>query len=631
MKSILKYIKIGLFLCFLSWSCPSCDDYLDQHPDDILTLDMVFGSEPRVQEWLSGIYNNIPDPTWIIPHDYGFDILADEAQIPLDWAQFGWWPTKAQQGAWSPSNTGPDFWTETYKAVRSAYILQNRIAAIPSQNLTQERVDLMKLETRFLVAYYYSFMLELYGPFPLITSLVNENAPLDELLQSRTPYDEIVNWLDAEFKDLADQLPLESAIVQTGNYYGRPTKGMALACRARMLLFAASPLFNGNPLYNDIKNSDGVNLFPTSYDPNKWVRAKEATEDLLNLGVYKLYTEINSSTGVIDPFLSFQNLFFTRGDVNKEIIFVRPGGTNYATYASHCSPKGHNNRGNDGYCVTQQLVDAFFTKKGLPISNDPDYKSTEFSTQDIYYTNTSYDLSTRDRTKGLITPGNTFNMYVNREPRFYVTVTYNNLYIPTYENNTEFFDGGADGKNGGWDYPPTGYLNRKKVSPDDSPKTGAFPYRPGIVMRLGEFYLNYAEILNEIDYSANKAKAIEYLNKIRERAGIPLYGNAAGQVEIPKSYKDMQTAIRNERRVELAMEGIRYRDMRRWLIGRDLYDNQPITGMNTLGNATTFYDNSGKHLFLKRIWSDKMYLWPIPQSAMDKNARLIQNYQWSVD
>ncbi|MDR1864077.1 MAG: RagB/SusD family nutrient uptake outer membrane protein [Bacteroidales bacterium] len=627
MKSINLFIT-GVLLSGVLATNTSCDKYLDAHPDDIITLDMIFDSEPRVQEWLAGIYDNIIDPTWTLPHDYGFDILADDMQIPLDWQQFNWWPMDAQRGNWSPSNTGQFTfaWTSTYQAVRAAYIFQNRVKALPSQYLSQADVDMMKLEARFLVAYFYSFMLELYGPFPLITRQFDSEAKVEDMVLPRTPFDEIVHWLDREFYELSELLP--ETFTNEATRYGRPTKGMALACRARMWLFAASPLFNGNPLLANEKNKDGNHLFPGK-DPQKWIKAREATEDLLGMGRYELYVE-RYTNGEIDPFLSFQNIFLKGGEQNPEIIFAVPE-NGYVNLTTHSSPKGNNNGGNNGYSITQQLVDAFFTKNGLPIDEDGSYQSSGFSSADISFPNTAYDLSTQSRTKGLITPAGAFNMYVNREPRFYITVTYNGLYIPSYGSVTEFFNGGRDGKNSGWDYPPTGYLNRKNVHPEDSPRNNTFPYRPGIIMRLAEFYLNYAEILNEIDYATHRNTIVDYLNRIRKRAGIPLYGSGNGEIAVPADYDAMTAAIRRERRVELAMEGIRYRDMRRWMIGKELYDDRPITGMNTDDDGSSaFYLNAGKKVFLERHWDDKMYLWPIPQNCMDKNSELIQNPGWDT-
>lgn len=599
----------------MAFSFNSCS-YLDQEPDDILTLEMVFNDEIRTQEWLSSVYNYLPDPYWGYGRSMGFNPLSDEVQIPLQWTNFGWWAANVQQGNWSvKTEETNEIWRNTYKAVRAAYIFINEAKALPHKGLTQEQVDMMKLEARFLIAFYYAQMLEIYGPFPLVTEVINPDAPIEDLMRYRTPLDEIVNWLDSELKDLADALPTYLKNEDSG--FGRPTKGIALAVRARMLLVVASPLFNGNSLYSSVVNNDGIPLFPTSYDENKWKRAADASRELLDLaetGVYNLYTE--KKNGVIDPFLSFQNLFLSSADINKEIIFARPSNNNTWEYDKHSQPRGFG--GNGGYGVTQELVDAFYTKNGLPINEDPTYVENGFSTTDATYPNTVWSPCKQDENtpQGLITVAGTYNMYVNREPRFYITVRYNDQWIEKENRNTQFYMGGWDGAPS-YDAPQCGYLVRKRIHPESVPRNNYTPYRPGIIFRLGEFYLNYAEALNE--YAPNNSEILEYVNRIRERAGIPLLDN-----NLLGKQKEMRDIIRRERHVELATEGKRYTDIRRWMIAEAVF-SKPITGMNIQGNAANFYERT---TFMNRVFESKMYLWPIYQGFMDSNPNLVQNYGW---
>lgn len=590
----------------------SCKKFLDQQPDDILTKEMVFNDQERVNQWLASVYSYMPDPYWDYGRALGFNPLADEVQIPLTWSNFGWWVSPVQQGSWSPSTGSYDFWGNTYKAVRAAHIFIENVKALPSQSLNQERVDMMKLEARFLIAYYYAQMLELYGPFPLVKGLINSDADITELMLPRTPVDTIVNYLDREFSDLAAALPARLTDENTG--FGRPTKGIALAARARLLLIAASPLFNGNSMYQNLKNPDGTNLFPVAYDASKWKRAADASRQLLDLaetGVYELYKEYKGSA--IDPFLSFQNLFLTTGNVNKEIIFARPD-CNIGEYDKHSQPRGFG--GNGGYGVTQELVDAFYTRNGLSIKEDPSYVEEGFSTAAVSYSNTNWTLGNQAATAGLITPVGTYNMYVNREPRFYITVRYNGQWIAKEGRNTQFYNGGSDGPPS-YDAPPCGYLNRKRVHPESIPRNSYTPYRPGIILRLGEFYLNYAEALNE--YDPTNADILKYINLIRERAGIP-----AVDVSLQGQQSKLRETIRAERRVELATEGKRYMDMRRWLIAKDVFA-KPITGMNAQGNSANFFKRTK---FMDRVFENKMYLWPIYQTYIDKNSNLVQNPGW---
>ena len=132
------------------------------------------------------------------------------------------------------------------------------------------------------------------------------------------------------------------------------------------------------------------------------------------------------------------------------------------------------------------------------------------------------------------------------------------------------------------DAPQNGYLNRKKVSLDQNQRNGIHPYRPGILYRLGEAYLNYAEALNECD--PGNPDILKYLNLIRERAGMPQYGtgkDSNGFDKIPLNGQDeVREAIYHERRVELCCEnGLRYLDLRRWKKAEEVL-NQPMYGMN---------------------------------------------------
>lgn len=585
-------------------------DYLDQEPDDMITEEMVWSDPIRINGWLANIYSYLPDPVYGWGQSMGYNTLVDDVQIPLNWSNFGWWSAAANQGNWSASSNYYDLWGHVYKAVRAAHIFIDRVQAVPEQGLTQEEVDYMKLEARLLVAYYYSEMLELYGSFPLVTSLVNADTSYEDLMLERTPLDEIVNWIDAECSDLASQLPTQP--LNPGTNYGRATKGMALAIRAKVWLIAASPLFNGNPMYASMRNPSGSNIFPTAYDNEKWKKAADATRDLLDLaesGVYDLYREYTSG-GSIDPFLSCQNVFLATGDSNKELIFIN-NNSNYGEHDQNKIPRGAG--GNGAYGATQNLVDAYFTRNGLPITEDPEYSEDGVTYEDIYY-NTSWDWSNRDRVPGLITPAGTPKVYCNREPRFYVSIIWHGEWYPHANRNVNFLYGAEDG-GPSYDSPQCGYLLRKRQHPESKKNPDNYPYRHGIIYRLGEFYLNYAEALNEYYGTAQQAEALKYVNLIRERAGIPAYTGSYSQDE-------MRELIRMERRIELADEGKRYTDLRRWLMSKEVL-SQPIMGLNT--QATTAEEFFQRKEFMTRSFEDKNYLWPIKQDYIDNNPNLVQN------
>lgn len=485
----------------------------------------------------------------------------------------------------------------------------------------------MKAECKFMKAYYYYLLANTYGAVPFKPDYI---APTDfvlaDLMEGQTPYYTVIDWVDKTLLEAADVLP---AKYTEARKYGRATSIMCLAVRARMLLFAASPLVNGNPDYADYKNDKGENLFKTTPDPQRWEKAVQACKLLIDEAEktgYKLYTEKNGD-GTIDPFMSYQNLFLKRFDEgNTEILFARPS-SDYGSYEKHATPTASG--GSGGLGVTQSLVDAFFMQNGLPIDNpSAGYKEEGFSTQKVTLNNTIWDEEVNG---GAITYENTYNMYCNREPRFYVSVAFNNSYFPTEKRLFDFFNGAVDNTHT-HDAPQNGYLIRKRVSPKTNVKEKNYQYRPGIVYRLGEAYLNYAEALNEYknDYTSRQ-EALSYVNKIRERAGIRPYTleavdpAVAQKIHVDDTQEAVRKVIRVERRVELCGEGIRYDDLRRWQEAEGTL-NGDFYGMNYNGKeAASFYKRT---VYQTRVYKPAYYWFPIHQSEMEKNNKLKQLPLW---
>ena len=602
----------------------SCVDYLDKESDTELTLPMVFEDKTRIEGWLANVYSHVPDPYWGYARKLGWDILSDDMTASERWRQWDWKVIPMLLGEWTPSTDWDgNYWARLPQLIREANIFIENVHPLPEQGISATEVTYMKAEMRFMIAYYYYLLSNTYGPIPFKPNYI---APTDfnlaDLMEGQRPYYEVVDWVDKELQEVAKILP---AKYTEARKYGRATSIMCLAVRARMLLFAASPLVNGNPDYANHKNKDGENLFSTTEDKSKWAYAAQACKELIDAAEaagHKLYTE-NNPDGTIDPFMSYQNLFLTRYDEgNTEILFARPGGSEYGEYEKHATPAVSG--GSGGLGVTQSLVDAFFTENGLPINDDSEYEETGFSDSDETRDNTVWDTEVNG---GAITKSGTYKMYCNREPRFYITVSYNNSYFTQEKRLFNFFNGKKDNPHT-HDAPQNGYLIRKKISPDLNVKQGTYKYRPGIVYRLGEAYLNYAEALNESD--PGNGDILVYLNKIRERAGIRQYTtNATDENYIQVDLNDqaeMRKLIRAERRVELSCEGIRYDDLRRWKEAENVL-NGDFYGMNFSGkDPSSFYVRTP---YLKRVYKKAYYWFPIHQSEMDKNDKLVQSPYWN--
>lgn len=603
----------------------SCVDYLDKESDTELTLPMVFEDKTRIEGWLANVYSHVPDPYWGYARKLGWDILSDDMTASERWRQWDWKVIPMLLGEWTPSTDWDgNYWARLPQLIREANIFIENVHPLPDQGISATEVTYMKAEMRFMIAYYYYLLSNTYGPVPFKPNYI---APTDfnlaDLMEGQRPYYEVVDWVDKELKEVAEILP---AKYTEARKYGRATSIMCLAVRARMLLFAASPLVNGNPDYANHKNKDGENLFSTTADKTKWAYAAQACKELIDAAEaagHKLYTEKNDD-GTIDPFMSYQNLFLTRYDEgNTEILFARPGGSEYGEYEKHATPAASG--GSGGLGVTQSLVDAFFMENGLPINDDDSkYVETGFSVSDETRDNTVWDTEVNG---GAISKKGTYNMYCHREPRFYITVSYNNSYFTQEKRVFNFFNGSADNPHT-HDAPQNGYLIRKKISPDLNVKQGTYKYRPGIVYRLGEAYLNYAEALNESD--PGNGDILVYLNKIRERAGIRQYTTGATDdnfihVDL-NDQAEMRKLIRAERRVELSCEGIRYDDLRRWKEAENVL-NGDFYGMNFSGrDESSFYVRTP---YLKRVYKKAYYWFPIHQSEIDKNDKLVQSPYWN--
>lgn len=624
----IKYLIITIIGILAFTSC----DFLDKEEDTELTLPMVFEDKNRVEGWLANVYSGIPDPIQGYAQRIGWDILGDEMTPSERWRQYdGWKVIPYILGQWS-TNSGwdGDYWAGLPQRIRSAYIFMENVKPLPEQGLTAKEVEYMKAECRFIIAYYYYLLVNTYGPIPFQPNYV---APADftlaDLMVGQTPYDDIINWIDKELVAVSKLLP---PAYTESNKYGRATSIMCQAVRARMLLFAASDLTNGNPDYDGIKNSDGVLLFNSSKQSEKWQKATAACRELIveaEAAGHTLYIERNTD-GSIDPFSSYQNLFLN--DVskgNKEILFARPV-CDYGGFENLAMPRGSNAAG--GYGVTQKLVDAFFTQSGLPITAaGTEYKESGFSSQ-----NDVRQTKWEGARNGVITREGTYNMYCNREPRFYVSVYYSGAFYPNDNSDARYLDFrlGKIDNDGSHDSPQNGYLVRKKTSPVSNNKTGYRIYRPGILYRLGEAYLNYAEALNESE--PGNADILVYLNKIRERAGIRLYTTGATNeryIHVNISDQDaIRKLIRAERNVELCCEGLRYDDLRRWKSAMQEL-NGAFYGMNFNGTDYSDETSSETAFFVRtpyqtRVYKKEYYWFPVHQNEIDKNSKLVQAPFW---
>lgn len=595
----MKHYLIYTLLLALVLLMPGCrKGFLDQVPDDRITIDEVFSKRRGLEQYLANIYDRIRDESnqWEANPWLG---CSDEAD--MTWARNGYNSYFMNIGSWDPTSGFYDFWGHYFQGIRSAsYFMENadkcqEILALPEgDNLLRK----YKAEARLLRAYFYFCLLRQYGPVPLLgEKTLPPDVPFEETQIPRNSYDECVAFITSELDRAGADLPLQQTDLVE---YGRVTKAFALAIKSRLLLYAASPLVNGNADYAEFKNQDGKQLISQQADIAKWQKAADAAKAVIDLGIFNLLKK-NDASGNFDPFLSCRDILLDPW--NRETIYARPGNDVYS-WEVHCSPRFAG--GWCGVAATQQIVDAFHMANGKMISEaGSGYVEDGFSAADTKYT----------------TAG-TYNMYVNREPRFYVSITYNGMtWFNTSEGvkKVELYNTGNTGKKGSYDYSRTGYIIRKNYHPNTYPRQNRSVARPLVLFRLGEIYLNYAEALNEAQ--PGHPDILAYVNMIRERAGIP--GLPAGLTQ-----DEMRMRIRQERRVELAFEYHRYFDTRRWKVALQT-DGGSFYGMNVDAGTSledvSFYKRT---VFETRIFERKHYFFPIPQFDIDRNKKLVQNPGW---
>ena len=510
-------------------------------------------------------------------------------------------------------------WGTCYKEIRQANIFLAHAKPIAANGthvdvLTEE--ELTEMNVRFMRAYYHYLLFEQYGAIPLVKDLILERE--DNLDLPRNTIDEVISYLDEELTAVAKELP-QKALHDDDQHNAWPTKGVALAVKAKMWVYAASKLFNGE--YKEalaVTNLDGTRLFPDK-DPNKWNKAVAALEEFIKFadeeGNYELLNTGNPSQDIYDLFQTY----------NKEIIWATAatswGGMTNDMFDRRCTPRSEQN-GMGCIGVTQELVDDFYMKDGLPV------QATSYLPQSTLYTTEGFDKYTetvKAGSKEVQVANNVSNRFLNREARFYNTVFFQNRRWHVTNNVTQFHKGSPN-ELSGTIYTHTGYMLYKRFNREVSMKSPGVQnkFRPSIIFRLADLYLLYAEAVNEID--PQDERVLTYLNKVRQRAGLSNIEELNPAIEGNQELQRL--AIQRERRIELATEGQRYFDVRRWMIADQDGEGRQfgyVHGMNMNAAEDKFYEEvEASPIVFRR----KMYLYPIPDDEMKKTELLVQNPGW---
>jgi hypothetical protein len=553
--------------------------FLDQTVTSSLDENSTFKDSSNAMQFLNNIYVNIgfaTDPRRFTGNGYaaGLEAACDEAEGPNAASTNGF--IQFATGSVNPTVVPTDAWSICYTNIRAVNQFLKHLPIIPFNSTLKTQVS---AEARFLRAWYYAMLMQHYGGVPLIGDTIYTSA--NNISVKRNTYRECVNYVLSELDAAAAVLPT----TWSGAQYGRASRGACLAVKARVLLFAASPLFNNGGLAAGNANLAGIVAYPDA-DPNRWQLAADAAKAVIALNAYQLFVDSTSKPG--EPGYGFQELFTKR--YNTEYILNHMMGDNkYLESLWDVPSRG----GSGGSFPYQEMVDAFPMSNGLEIT-DPA---------------SGYDPN---------------NPYRNRDPRLGYSIIHDStlrvtfgtnqpspvqLYINTFVTPPVAASGDAVYKG-----TPTGLYIYKMVDPNVINNSVGATTRVLPLIRYAEILLDFAEATNEaVGPTTEVYQAVE---AIRQRAGLRPYQLPAGLNQV-----QMRAAIQKERRLELAFEGFRFWDVRRWMIAEQT-DNNTMHGMEVDRGASVVYKpfTVRKHNFTKA-----MYLWPLPLTEIAKSPDLLQN------
>jgi starch-binding outer membrane protein, SusD/RagB family len=597
MKTLLTILAIGVVIT----SCSKSEGFLE-NKTTALDEAQVFSDSLRTIQFLNGVYGDIGyffnKGRWDTHGNT--EQSTDDAEYTFSGATRP--SVMLYQGTLSPTNlgtTGPtmiDFWNVPYTNIRRCNLLLRNLPNTPLSDGMQSR---LKGEAKCLRAWYYMQLLIVYGGVPNVGDSVFKIE--DKLDIPRADFGALVSYIAKELDEAAALLPTPGAPYPTGYDnldYGRVTKGTCLGLKSRLLLYAASPLFNGGA--NTTNGELAAIVSHPTYSVAHWQAAADAAQAVINSGYYSLLVDNATVAG-----LGFYKTFLAR--VGNEIIFgrYRPGNKDFEGFYNPPTRSGANySRG------THSLAECFPMKNGKAIT-DP---------------TSGFDAN---------------NPYANRDPRFRYTLIYNGSRYATNTNTQDFvwtFTGTGETNDKYVAGTNTGYWIRKMC--DSSVSQGgsaAGPDRPWPLLRYAEILLNYAEAINE---TGQTSLAYPKLAELRARAGIDPGSDNMYGMKSNMSQADMRAFIQNERRIELAYEDHRWNDIRRWKLGMTLYNGSPngfnkvirVTRVGSGGSLTTgiglTFTYTVENTIRQHVFRPEMYLLPIPDVEIRKMPSMVQNPGW---
>lgn len=550
-----KYFLATLTIIAVSTSCSN--ETINNEPVQYVSPDIVYGNVVLITQMVNRLYTHIPGGYNRLGGSSMVAAATDEAVHASRGSEAELWGT----GSWgtTAATQRDDLFSALYAGIRATFIYSEEIHPnIVDAVMPKAERDSHYGQVLFIRALLNFELLKRYGGYPLVKKSLK---PSDDLNIPKSSYDECVRYIVS----LCDEVIPLLNIVYPASDFGRATKGAAMALKARVLLYAASPLHN------------------TSSDAGKWADAAAAAEQVISLTsagakVYDLYTAGTGYDAFFNTIAGNKEIIFSKMDVRTNTIEMLNGPVSLVG-------------GRGGTNPSLDIVNAYERVDGTPFDwNNPEHAADPFA---------------------------------DRDPRFAKSILYNGS---SWMGTTiETFEGGKDLQT--INATRTGFYLRKFLSQNARfvAPTGvadhSFP-----LFRYAEVLLNYAEAMNEAygpDAPATYSlSAREALTLIRNRAGL----TANQSVPSSKTREEMRDAIRRERRIELAFEEHRHMDLRRWKLAEEVL-NKPVTGLKIVKTGDSGFSYSVQTVE-GRVFNPKMYFYPFPQEEISRNSGLNQNSGW---
>ncbi len=657
MKLIKKIHTIGITAILIALTLGGCEQYLDVVPEgDIRTIESSFEKKNTAMLFLYACYNHSPQVgggSYITNPGVG---AGDEYAVCEAFVNTGLGsPFRLALGSQNTASPMFSLWGEGsigsfnhYEMIRNCNTFIANIDKV--YNMSQEEKDKYKANAMAQKAYLYLELVKRYGPISLWDENIDVEASMEEMQIPRSHIDTCINEIVRLF-DKSLELGIYDFLSQPSYEYGLLTKEAVYAYKADALLWAASPLFNGNSMYAGFVNKDGQALFSSTEDPEKWKRAAEAADEAIRFctevsdrELVKGYSQ--ESSPLLNTIRDIQSSVMPIEYSSKEMLFgtwmlaeqtdiQRKLPRFSAEDPAHETPSF---RDQGVFNPTIRMVELFYTENGLPIDKDASWSY-----------NSRYSLGLEsDYSWNNVVALNTdvLNLHLKREPRFYANIGFDGgIWQRRTVTGVEYmkmepFRGGRHGHDDVTidlnDFVNiTGYWCKKRVALNnytEKNQTSFSIFHPYPKMRLSEVYLMQAEAWNE--YSGPSEKVYNALDKIRERAGVPDLVDAWNNFSNDPSYittkEGLRDIVRKERMIELCFEGKRYDDLRRWKEAH-LHLTGRVKGWEVTGAAgEQFYRNfSGPAEVGRRreFISPRDYLAPLNSYEVQK-SNIVQNPGW---